>query len=102
MKCPKCEHEEIIITGRAEGDTFICTTCGTFWDEEVNVQGTVSPEYVFLLKKVIDECRAIDEMEVEVVSNLETTKCIACDGVALKTDDDDYVCNKCGQSWSVK
>jgi len=102
MKCPKCKHDDVIVTAREGIETLICAICGTFWDTEMVVQGIVSPEYIFLLKKVLDECREIDEMEVEVVSNLETTKCIACDGVALKTDEGDYVCNKCGQTWSIK
>ena len=102
MICPNCKHIEIIVTERDNIETLICATCGTFWDTEMNIQGKVSPEYIYLLKEILKDCEMIDNIEVEVVSNLDTTKCIACDGVALKTGDDDYVCNKCGQSWSIR
>lgn len=100
MECPKCLNKEIYATLFEGEDIFICAKCGERWDEDGEPQGKLGKKILNLLGEVMEDYKMIDDMEVIIVSSVKTVDCVFCGGTAVK-DDDDYVCNKCGQGWSV-
>lgn len=100
MECPKCKKDDILVTVDDDEETYICSLCRAFWDEDMEVLGEISEEQLTTYQNLIKWNTLIDEIDFYFANAVNTEKCVFCDKLAVK-DGDDYKCHACGGSWSV-